>query len=141
MSAESVLADLAALRERYRELQELTRRQAGVIAAGDVQLLQRLVDQKQRMMGEIAAINARTQQWRAAAGEVAEADRAAINRAVEAAQQELAALLKVEEESQKALSSQRDDTSDKIRELNKARKARNVYGGGSTDSRFIDRGG
>lgn len=141
MSAQAVLLDLAALRDRYRELSELTRRQSGVIAAGDVQLLQRLVDQKQKMMAEIQSINARTQQWRASGVDVSAEEREAVNRAVEAAQAELRALLAAEEESQKALSTRRDGTSDKIRDLNRARKAKDLYGGGATDSRFIDRGG
>lgn len=134
------LSDLAALKAKYVELQDISRREPGVIAAGDLSLLQRLVDHKQKIMAEVDAISSRTQQWRQAAGPLAPDDREAVNRAVEEAQKELQALLKVEDESRRALESRRDDTSDKIQKISKGKKARDLYGGGTAGGRFIDRG-
>lgn len=141
MSVEAFLEDLAALKECYRRLQEMTRRQQALVASGDVRELQQLVDLKQRAMAEVGELSARSQQRRAEVGPLEPAAREAANRALEEVQAELRALLVLEEESQKALLARRDDTGGKLKTIHQGRKARDLYGGGGGGSRFIDRGG
>lgn len=141
MNVDAFLADMDVLKTKYRELQALTRRQASVIATGDLTPLQQLVDRKQTMMEEVQKINARTKQWSQNAEALAPEDREKANRGLKEVQQELQALLAAEEESQKVLESRRDTTSDQIQKISKGKKARNLYGGGSAGGRFIDQGG
>ena len=137
----TLLDDLKALKDKYRELQEVTRRQPTVIAAGQLDLLQRLVDQKQKLMGDVEKITARTQACMKAAGDLPADERARVNTLVDEVKEELQALLKFEEESRLALEAKRDTASDGMKRISKGKKARDVYGGGTAGGRFIDQGG
>jgi flagellar biosynthesis/type III secretory pathway chaperone len=138
---EEFLALLGEMKEGYRGLQAMARRQQELMAAGDVPNLQELVDRKQKEMARLAELSARSQKGRRELGALAPDGRDAVNGALEEVQAELKALLALEEESQKALLARRDDTGGKLKTLHQGRKARDLYGGGGGPSRFLDHGG
>lgn len=142
---ETFIADLGALAAKYAELASVTAQQTTVIDGGDVALLERLVDRKRTMLNEIEAITGRTAEWRSEwETRVAALDpevRPRVEKALADAREALAQLLKIEEVSRQALESKRDQAGDKLKQILTARKARDRYGKGSGESRFIDRGG
>jgi flagellar biosynthesis/type III secretory pathway chaperone len=141
MTLTSLLEDLALLRSHYVELQRMAARQQEAVAAADVASLQRIVDEKQKVLGQIQQISARAQAWRRQAEGLQDPERDSVNRAVASVEEELRRLLELEEQTQRGLVRQRDDTSDQLKRINQGRKARRLYGGGAGGERFIDRGG
>lgn len=142
---ESFIADLGALASKYDELAEVTAKQTTVVDGGDLAPLELLVERKRAIMAEVEAISARTAEWRAEWETRVAAMDPEVRPRVEAARtgalKALEALLKVEELSRRALESKRNLAGDKLKQILTAKKARDRYGKGSGESRFIDHGG
>lgn len=128
------LAALEAQAQAYRTILDLSRRQAGLIAAGDSEGLMRLLGEKQQrieavqgLAGEVAGMQAA---WEGGARESAPpALRTKIETAATALRGTLAEIVRLEDEGQAAMQGARAAAGNQITRLQQGKAMHKAYGG------------
>lgn len=130
----------------YTSLLDLSRRQRELIDAGDIDLVLRVLGQKQLVLAEVADIERELEPWRRrwprVRAELDDLSRQKLDAALHSVEELLAELIRSERESETALTASRDSVERELTRSREAAPVRRTYGSAErSGSVWLDRAG
>lgn len=137
---------LAEQKGLYLDMETVAARQKGVLASGDEEALERLMDEKRAILEKVGTVEARIadakRRWKDLRERIGAEDRARIEQLMDEVGAVLQRLMALETEGHAMLQERQRQTGDQLRALWKTRQLPKSYGppaAGPSEPRFLDR--